>query len=138
MKLQGSNFLSLEQVQGQYLSKGNPTVKTQNTPQTSFQKYLDAASEKQQTPKTQVGEVKFSKHAASRLSSRNINLSENQLQRLKEGTKKAEEKGINDSLVMIDSLAFIVNVKSGTVVTAMDQTETKENIFTNIDGAVIV
>jgi len=31
-----------------------------------------------------------------------------------------------------------VNVPSKTVVTAMDQTETQSNIFTNIDGAVIM
>ena len=41
-------------------------------------------------------------------------------------------------LVLVDSLAFIVNVPSKTVVTAMDQTETQSNIFTNIDGAVIM
>ena len=51
--------------------------------------------------------------------------------------KRAMEKGIKESLVLIDSLAFIVNVPSKTVVTAMDQTETDRNVFTNIDGAVI-
>ena len=64
--------------------------------------------------------------------------SDTQMQRLEEGTRRAGEKGIKDSLVLVDSLAFIVNVPSSTVVTAMDQSETKENIFTNIDGAVIV
>ena len=52
--------------------------------------------------------------------------------------KKAGEKGIRESLVLVDQLAFIVNVKNNTVITAMDQTETDENIFTNIDGAVIM
>ena len=52
--------------------------------------------------------------------------------------QQAKEKGINESLVLVDSLAFIVNVPSRTVVTAMDQTETKSNVFTNIDGAVIM
>ena len=50
----------------------------------------------------------------------------------------AGDKGINESLVLVDSLAFIVNVPNKTVVTAMDQTETDTNIFTNIDGAVIM
>ena len=54
------------------------------------------------------------------------------------GTKKAEQKGIRDSLVIVDQLAFIVNVPNQTVVTAMDSTETNENIFTNINGAVII
>jgi flagellar operon protein len=73
-----------------------------------------------------------------RLESRNISLSEEQSARLENGVKKAGDKGINESLVMIDSLAFIVNVPNKTVVTAMDQTETQSNVFTNIDGAVIV
>ena len=58
--------------------------------------------------------------------------------RLEDGVEQAHAKGIKDSLVLVDSLAFIVNVPSKTVVTAMDQTETQSNIFTNIDGAVIM
>lgn len=54
------------------------------------------------------------------------------------GAAKAGEKGINESLVIVDSLAFIVNVPNQTVITAMDQTETSANVFTNIDGAVIM
>ena len=65
-------------------------------------------------------------------------LSDAQIGRLNAGTQKASEKGINESLVIMDQLAFIVNVKNNTVITAMDQTETTENVFTNIDGAVIV
>jgi flagellar operon protein len=82
--------------------------------------------------------VKFSKHAANRLTDRNIELTKEQVERLNLGAAKAGEKGINESLVLIDSLAFIVNVPNATVITAMDQTETDENVFTNIDGAVIM
>lgn len=81
--------------------------------------------------------LKFSKHASGRLEDRNIRMTDSQLERLTEGTVKARNKGIKESLVMVDSLAFIVNVPSQTVVTAMDQTESNDNIFTNIDGAVI-
>ena len=55
-----------------------------------------------------------------------------------EGTEKAQQKGIKESLVLVDQLAFIVNVPSSTVVTAMDRQDATENIFTNIDGAVII
>ena len=58
--------------------------------------------------------------------------------RLSDGTQKAGAKGIKESLVIVDQLAFIVNIPNRTVVTAMDQAETEENIFTNIDGAVIM
>lgn len=81
-------------------------------------------------------ELKFSKHANERLASRNIDLTDDQYRRLENGTKKAYEKGINESLVMIDNLAFIVNVKNKTVITAVNEGE--EKIFTNIDGAVII
>ena len=51
---------------------------------------------------------------------------------------KAKEKGINESLVIVDELAFIVNVPNNTVITAINQNEANENVFTNIDGAVII
>ena len=57
---------------------------------------------------------------------------------LENGVEQAKEKGINESLVLVDSLAFIVNVPNKTVVTAMEQAETGNKIFTNIDGAVII
>ena len=83
-------------------------------------------------------ELKFSKHADARLNERNIRLSEEQLERLNTGVKKAGAKGIGESLMIMDDLAFIVNVKNNTVVTAIDSKSNEENIFTNIDGAVIV
>lgn len=82
-------------------------------------------------------DVKFSKHANQRLESRNINLSQEQMSRLKQGVSKARDKSINESLVMMDNLAFIVNIKNNTVVTALESSE-ESNVFTNIDGAVIV
>ena len=71
-----------------------------------------------------------------RLSDRGIDLSEEQTQRLNEGVRNAKEKGIQESLVLMDSLAFIVNTDNQTVITAMDRKDT--SVFTNIDGAVIV
>ena len=57
---------------------------------------------------------------------------------LNDGARKAGQKGIRDSLVIVDDLAFIVNVPNKTVVTAMNSRETEENVFTNINGAVIM
>ncbi|HHV10202.1 MAG TPA: flagellar protein [Clostridiales bacterium] len=84
----------------------------------------------------EANELKFSKHANERLASRNIDLTDEQLERLENGAKRASEKGINESLVMVDDLAFIVNVKNNTVITAVKDGEDK--VFTNIDGAVIM
>ena len=126
-----NRFTSIEQVTGQYLNTGK-NYKVSSDAQLSFEEIL---KEKQAN---QTSELKFSKHASMRLEQRNISLTEEQNERLKNGVEKADEKGIRESLVMVDSLAFIVNVPNKTVVTAMDQTETQENIFTNIDGAVIM
>ena len=69
---------------------------------------------------------------------RGIELTDAQLERLNDGARKAGQKGIRDSLVIVDDLAFIVNVPNKTVVTAMNSRETEENVFTNINGAVIM
>ncbi len=87
--------------------------------------------QKQQRPR----ELIFSKHANERLVSRNISLSDEQMTRLNEAAKLAGSKGIKESLVMVDDLAFIVNVKNSTVVTALG--EGQSQVITNIDGAVI-
>lgn len=119
-------FSSIEQVTGQYLNQKQKTSPSK-TSEVSFE---DVLRQQQQ--------LKFSKHASQRLESRNISLSDDQNARLADGVEQAQAKGIKESLVLVDSYAFIVNVPSKTVVTAMDQTETQANIFTNIDGAVII
>jgi len=81
-------------------------------------------------------ELKFSKHAYERLASRNIDMTDEQLIRLEEGAKKAFEKGIKESLVLVDNLAFIVSITNNTVITAVGDDDSK--VFTNIDGAVIM
>ena len=82
-------------------------------------------------------ELKFSKHAELRLQARNISLTQAQKEKMQDAVARAESKGVKDSLVLMDNLAFVVNVKNRTVVTAVNSGELKENVFTNIDGAVI-
>lgn len=132
MKITNGQFLSIEQLQDQYL---NQTKKTQNAEnsQISFREILEQTAEKSDSV-----DLKFSKHAVNRLADRKIELTDSQLERLNEGTAKASEKGIKESLVLMDELAFIVNIPNHTVITAMSQTETDENVYTNIDGAVII
>ena len=82
--------------------------------------------------------IKFSKHAEYRLRSRNISLTPSQKDRMMEAVAKAESKGVRDTLVLMDDLAFVVNIRNRTVITAVNSSELKENVFTNIDGAVII
>ena len=135
MKIQNNQFLSLEQLQDRYLNQNRQTAGNIQSGQSGI-RFQDILS--QTTENTQAGEVRFSKHAANRLVDRNIELTKEQVERLNLGAAKAGAKGINESLVLVDSLAFIVNVPKNTVITAMEQTETDENVFTNIDGAVII
>ena len=82
-------------------------------------------------------EVKFSKHAESRLQTRNIQLTDEQKGKLNDAINRAGEKNVKESLVMIDDIAFVVNVREKNVVTVLNKDEMKNNVFTNIDGAVI-
>ena len=129
-----NQFLSIEQITDQYLNQSQ-NAKSAYVSDVAFE---DVLRQKQNEAVMESSELKFSKHAANRLNDRNILLTDSQSVRLENGVKQASEKGITESLVLIDSLAFIVNIPNKTVVTALDQTETNSNIFTNIDGAVII
>ncbi len=82
--------------------------------------------------------LKFSKHALKRIGARNIDVSPQLVAQMNSAVDKAGGKGVKGALILSGSTAFIVNVPSKTVITAMDSGEMKENIFTNIDGAVII
>ena len=129
-QLQNGRFVSIEQMTNQYLDTAgkSKTVTNSQPAGVSFRQILE---EKQ----AQTTELRFSKHANERLASRNIRLSTEQRERLEGGVNKASQKGIKDSLVMVDNMAFIVNVTNRTVITAVGEGDDK--IFTNIDGAII-
>lgn len=129
MKILPSQFSTIDQVTGQYKRQSVTATNSKAEINSSFLEILKEKEDEQ---------VKFSKHATQRLSNRNINLTIEQMERLNSGIEAARGKAIKESLVMMDDLAFIVNVKNNTVVTAMDQNETNSQVFTNIDGAVIV
>ncbi len=130
-----NNFNSIQQIQGQYLNNKKDVSKSTGQSEVSFEEIL---KQKSVSSNESVAGLKFSKHADERLSDRNINLSPEQMERLNDGTRKASEKGINESLMIMDNLAFIVNIKNNTVITAIDSSSSEDNVFTNIDGAVIV
>ncbi|HLO97000.1 MAG TPA: TIGR02530 family flagellar biosynthesis protein [Fimbriimonas sp.] len=82
--------------------------------------------------------LKVSGHAKTRLASRNIELDQQAWDRVMSGVEKAAAKGAKESLVMIDDVALVVSIKNRTVITAVDKNSLKENVFTNIDSAVVV
>jgi flagellar operon protein len=112
----------------------NPAVKnkvmhkpaTQTGEQKSFQQIFDEKF------------VRFSHHAEQRLEQRGIRLRSDQLSKIESAIDKAAAKGAKDSLILMQDMALIVNVKNRLVVTAMDGSSMKDNVFTQIDSAVIV
>jgi len=115
-------------------SASNPPTKTRQKVENgnkSFQSILNQKLEQSQ-------KLTFSKHASERLASRDIELDDSQIERLTQGVESAKEKGLKESLMVVDSISLIVNVESSTVITALDSSESKQHVFTNIDGAVLL
>lgn len=83
-------------------------------------------------------ELKISKHANERIRDRNIYISENEWQKVTDKVFEARSKGVNQPLVLMDQAALIVSAKNGTVITAMERDEAKEQLFTNIDGTIVL
>lgn len=87
--------------------------------------------------------VRFSAHALNRLQSRSIPFSDEAMSRLTDAVNRAQAKGAREALVLMpgasgsEDLAFVVSVPNRTVITAMDGSHTQENVFTNIDSAVV-
>lgn len=82
--------------------------------------------------------VRLSQHAEARLQQRGIQLKPEQLSKIQSAIEKAAAKGSKESLVLMDDIALIVNVKNRTIVTAMDGKSMKDNVFTQIDSAIII
>lgn len=83
-------------------------------------------------------EMRLSKHAQNRLQERGISLKPEQMEQIRSAVDKAEAKGAKESLILMRDMALIVNVKSKTIVTAMDGTSMKDNVFTQIDSAIVI
>ncbi len=84
------------------------------------------------------GGIEFSKHAKARVAERGLEVTDTLLTRLADSVARAQAKGAVNILALDQGQAFIINVPNGRVITAMDRSEMKDNVFTNIDGAVIL
>ncbi|NLT96254.1 MAG: flagellar protein [Clostridia bacterium] len=102
-----------------------------NDQKSSFQAILEKQIAQNQ-------ELKFSKHAQDRLNLRNIKLSSEEVSKLNTAVEKAANKGAKESLILMDNLAFVVSIKNKTVITAIDGANIKDNVFTNIDSAIVI
>ncbi|MFN0118793.1 MAG: TIGR02530 family flagellar biosynthesis protein [Elusimicrobiota bacterium] len=84
------------------------------------------------------GAIRFTQHAQQRLKSDQVNLTVSEINRIQGGMDKAAEKGAKESLLLMEDKAFIVNAKDRVVITSINRERLRENVFTNIDSAVII
>lgn len=82
--------------------------------------------------------IRFSHHAEERLKQRGIHFQPEQLSKISSAIDKAATKGARDSLMLMGDTALIVNIQSRTVVTAIDGDSMKDNVFTQIDSALVI
>lgn len=123
--------IDIRQLENRLITSAKPTERKQIDSNKDFSQILDKIQNKET-------EIKFSKHATERLNSRDMNLSSDEINRLKEAFHKAEIKGVKDALILMDDKAFIANINKKIIITTVNKEQLKDNIFTNIDGAVII
>ncbi|MBD7983534.1 flagellar protein [Sporosarcina sp. Sa2YVA2] len=122
--------VNIHHVPSQTLIRQGQPHKSIQSPKQSFLEQLNKAIQPQ--------ELKISKHATDRLRERNIHISEVEWAHITDKVNEAKVKGIKESLVLMDQAALIVSAKNSTVITAMDRMEAKDQLFTNIDGTIVL
>jgi len=122
--------MNIHRIPSQPLIRQGQPLPTVQSPKQSFLEHLNKA--------VQPAELKISKHASDRLAERNIHISDAEWAHVTEKVNEAKMKGIKESLVLMDKAALIVSAKNSTVITAMDRMEAKDQLFTNIDGTIVL
>ncbi len=132
-KVSGLSAEMLRLRQLQQSSAAKPGAAAPRPPQEGESSFAEMLQDRMAAP-----DVKFSAHAVSRLIDRNISLTKPEIDRLRSAVGKAAEKGSQESLVLMGDMAFVVSIKNRTVITALAGQSIRENVFTNIDSAVVV
>lgn len=83
-------------------------------------------------------ELKISAHAKDRLKERNINFNDDDITNIRQAVEKIRSKGGKEALIIYNNVALLTSVKNNTIITAVDDKSMKENVFTNIDSAIII
>ena len=123
--VQYSTKISAEKV------RSSPSDKSTSVPGESFANLLESKLQGKST-------LSFSKHAQLRMTQRDMVVSDLHMEKLDDAVKKAEKQGLKNTLVLMDKMAFIVNVPKNVVITAMKDQDIEGNVFKEIDGAVVM
>lgn len=127
----------IDRINGSY-SLGQPVQQTTQNATGTFGDLLRQRMEQLGTVQQNTPTVEFSKHAQQRAEERGIEMTDDLMNQLAYSVGKAQEKGAKNILVLDAGRAFIVNVPQNKVITAISQDEMRDNVFTNIDGAVLL
>ncbi|MBS4217746.1 flagellar protein [Bacillus sp. FJAT-49711] len=113
------------------VNTNNRSSKTEKLSNHSFSRFLEQATAKQ-------SRLTISKHAELRMKQREISIGPEVWEQIGLKVAEAKQKGVTDSLVLLKDAALIISAKNNTVVTVMDRQEAASQIFTNIDGTIIL
>ncbi|NLI69862.1 MAG: flagellar protein [Firmicutes bacterium] len=111
------------------MKKGR-SAKLENGAVPSFTETLEKVQDKSR--------LRISAHARERMENRQIKLEESDLQEISAAVEKAGSKGARSSLLLYGDIALVASVVNRTIITAIDDVEAREHIFTGIDSAIIV
>jgi len=111
------------------IKKGVNAIKAKNN--AAFSSHLQASI-------GVLDKLNISKHANERLQQRGIVIDEIKWQQIEAKVNQAKKLGVKESLVLLNDAALIVSAKNNTVITAMDRQEATEQIFTNINGTIVM
>lgn len=113
------------------ISQKTRSFKPEQQPKSKFSSHLQTALQSD-------SQLLVSKHAKERLQQRGIHINDTHWKQIEEKVHEARKKGVNESLVLLKEAALIVSAKNNTVITAMDREEARTQIFTNINGTIIM
>ncbi|HHX59586.1 MAG TPA: flagellar protein [Epulopiscium sp.] len=82
--------------------------------------------------------LQYSKHADFRMKSLGIVRNKEFENQLEVAAGRARAKNIKEGLILKEDYGFVVSIKNNTVITVVDLKDKEDNVFTNIDGAVII
>ena len=112
------------------VTKVHKQLERSNTNQSSFSQMLNHYNT--------IEPLKISKHASERMQLRDISISDQEWNVITEKVSEAKQKGVKQPLVILDQATLIVSAANHTVITALDRQEAKEQLFTNIDGTIVL
>ena len=112
------------------VTKVHKQLERSNTNQSSFSQMLNHYNT--------IEPLKISKHASERMQLRDISISDQEWNVITEKVSEAKQKGVKQPLVILDQATLIISAANNTVITALDRQEAKEQLFTNIDGTIVL